>query len=205
MEKQPKTEKKYKNAKGFFKKNLYYFIMGGALLTAALVITLVLTLSGKPIIPLDPEEPDEPVVVKPVTFIIPVENGTLSKGYSETTLAWNATLRQWETHMALDFTAASGSRVLAAYEGTVESVADTILDGTVITITHKDGLKTIYKSLDNSVLVEEGQSVTTGQPIGTISASQIVEKKQGAHLHFEVTLDGEEVDPVSYMPDLADK
>jgi len=210
-------EKKYKakNMKGgFFKRNLYYFLMGGALLTAALVLVLVLTLGGgKPTIPVDilpppgggDEEPGQPVVVQPVTFMIPVENGVLSKGYSEYSLAWNPTLKQWETHTALDFTSHNGASVYAAFEGTVESIEDTILDGTVITIAHRDGFKTVYRSLSSEVTVAEGQSVSKGQTIGSISASQMVEKSQGAHLHFEVILDGIEVDPTAYMPDLSDK
>ena len=205
-------EKKYKSAKsikaaGYFKRNIYYFLMGGAMLAAALVVTLVLTLGGnkKPVVAPPDADPDVPVIVTPVTFIVPVHNGTLAKGYSEYSLAWNPTLRQWETHTALDFVAESGAQVYAAFEGTVESVENTILDGTVIVIAHKDGVKTIYRSLDSGVLVSVNQAVATGQPIGTISASQIVEKKQGAHLHFEAELDGELVDPTMFMPDFSDK
>ncbi len=199
MEKKHKSPKSIKAA-GFFKRYIYYFITGGALVITALVLTLVFTL-GAPA----PESEPDPVVNTPVTFVVPVEGGVLSKGYSEHTLALNATLKQWEAHMALDFTAASGAQVLAAFDGTVESVEDTILDGTVIVIAHKDNIRSVYKSLDKAALVKAGDKVVTGQAIGTISATQIVEKSQGAHLHFEATLNNELVDPMNYMPDLSDK
>ena len=207
-------EKKYKSAKsikarGFFKRNLYYLLTGGAMLAAALVVTLVLTLGGgkKPpaIIPPGGPDPEIPVVVTPVTFVLPVQNGVLAKGYSEHSLVWNPTLKEWAVNMSLDFTAPAGSQVLAAFEGKVESVESTILDGTVIVIAHRDGVKSIYRSLDSEVFVHEGQNVSTGQPIGTVSASQIIKKSLGAHLHFEAELDGETVDPTMFMPDFNDK
>ena len=199
-------ERKYKSprsvkAAGFFKRYIYFFITGGALMITALVLTLVFTLGGNtPVVTPPVDEPGDPVVVSnPVTFIVPVEGGVLAKGYSEDTLVFNATLKQWETHMALDYTAQSGAKVLAAYDGTVESVTDTILDDTVIVIAHKDDIRSVYKSLDSAVSVKEGDTVVTGQPIGTISASQIVEKSQGAHLHFEATVNGNIVDPSDYL------
>lgn len=191
-------------AKGFFKKNLYYFLMGGAMLTAAVVITLVLTLGGSPVLP--PDDPDDPVVVTPITFVIPVESSTLGRGYSDTTLVYSSTLKEYAVHMGIDFKVPAGTQVVAAYEGTVESVYESpFVDGNVVVIAHKDGLKTVYKSLDSNILVTEGQKVAAGQAIGSVSVAQGAEKKEGSHLHFEVLLDGEEVDPVSYMPDLEDK
>jgi len=207
-------EKKYKSmksikARGYFRKNLYYFLAGGAMLATALIVTLVLTLGGGKSLPavLDPggNEPEIPVAVNPVTFVMPVENGVLAKGYTEHSLVWNPTLREWAVNMSLDFTAPEGSQVMAAFEGRIESVENTILDGTVIVIAHRDGVKSIYRSLDSEVLVHEGQSVSTGQPIGTVSASQITKKSLGAHLSFEAELEGEIVDPTMFMPDISDK
>lgn len=199
-------EKKYKSTKsikaaGFLKRNIYYFITGGALVITALVITLVLTLGGTA--PVVGPGPDPDPIPDPVTFIMPVEGGVLDKGYTEHTLAFNSTLHQWEVHMALDFKAEPGAQVFAAYEGTVESVSDSMTDGMTIVIAHKDNVKSVYKSLAETVLVEEGQTVATGQQIGTLAQTQIVEKKQGAHLHFEAMLDDVIVDPMNYMPDLA--
>lgn len=202
-------EKKYKSTKsiraaGFFKRNVYYIVGGVLLLGAAVAMILVFTLNGAaPVV--KPGDDDTKPVDTPITFVLPVEGGVVSREYSADKLVWNANLKEWATHEAIDFTAEAGASVLAAYKGTVESVQDTLLNGTVVTIAHEKGLKTVYMSLDSALEVSVGDTVTTGQVIGKISDSQRVEKDQGAHLHFEVFSNSEITDPAEYIPSLGDK
>ncbi|NCB48114.1 MAG: M23 family metallopeptidase [Clostridia bacterium] len=134
-----------------------------------------------------------------ITFIMPVENGTIIKDYSNTTLKYNSTLKQWESHKAVDIKGADDANVLAVYDGEVISVETTYLMGTVVKIKHNSSLVTVYGSLDEIVLLNVGDTVTKGQVIGKVSTSAKNESNDGAHLHFEVLLDNVKVDPNLYL------
>ena len=146
-----------------------------------------------------PDEPDqtEPVQ-KPVIFIMPVENPTTITEYSET-MVWCSTLGRFQTHLAIDFYAEEGTPVFAAYDGTIEKIESSLLQGVTITIDHGNGLKTVYNSLADGDLVQEGQSVSAGDKIGEVSVTNRQEYKEGAHLHFEVLENGVIIDPVKYL------
>ena len=83
--------------------------------------------------------------------------------------------------------------------GVVESVENSLLQGITITIDHGNGLKSIYNSLDALETLEEGQSVSKGELIGYVSDNNRQEYKDGPHLHFEVTKNGEWIDPDEYL------
>ena len=59
------------------------------------------------------------------------------------------------------------------------------MEGLVITLKISDSLKVVYKSLAATALVEEGDTVKTGQEIGVVGTS-VTEKAEGVHLHLEV-------------------
>ena len=214
--------KKQSNAKFliFLRKNALYLILTACILAVGLSITLMLVNQGMdnsavvdPDIPTiveplpdDPDQPDdidptpevpEPVV-KPVTFIMPVENSTGVGQYVET-MVWNSSLNRYSAHLAIDFFADEGTPVLAVYDGTVESVENSLIYGVTITIDHGNGLKTVYNSLADGDAVVEGQSVKQGDVIGEVSVTNGQEYKEGAHLHFEVYENGEKIDPVKYL------
>ena len=67
--------------------------------------------------------------------------------------------------------------------------------GNTIIISHGDGLKTRYAHL-SSFLVSIGQSVEQGTTIGK---SGNTGNSTGPHLHFEILLDGEPVNPLNYL------
>ncbi|MBR2385308.1 MAG: M23 family metallopeptidase, partial [Clostridia bacterium] len=64
---------------------------------------------------------------------------------------------------------------------------------------HGNGLRSIYNSLEAVETLAEGQSVSKGDLIGYVSDNNRQEYKDGPHLHFEVTLDEEWVDPNDYL------
>ena len=76
-------------------------------------------------------------------FSLPVAGEKLNP-YSDGKLVKDATLGEWRTHDGLDLKAAKGTPVYAAAEGTVASVKEDGLWGTVITIDHSNGLSTVY-------------------------------------------------------------
>ena len=134
-----------------------------------------------------------------IKFVMPVENGEIIKDFSNTSLKYNSTLKQWESHKAIDIKAEDNADVLCVYDGEVVSIKSTYLLGTVITIKHNDALQTVYGSLDESVSVSVGETVKKGQKIGKVSQSAKNESNDGNHLHFEVLENGIKVDPSKYL------
>lgn len=142
------------------------------------------------------ETPQEPTVTE-INFIMPVENATAVTEYSET-MVYNSTLERYNAHKAVDFYAEEGAPVLAVYDGTVESVTNSLLKGYTVVINHGNGLKTVYNSLADEE-VKEGQKVKQGDKIGSVSTTNRQEYKSGAHLHFEVEENGEIINPEKYL------
>ena len=139
------------------------------------------------------------VSTTPIKFDVPVANASITKDYRDTELQYNPTLKQWEAHKAIDFTAKAGSPVVAVYEGTVIEAGSSYLNGYYVVIQHKDGLKTTYKSLAKDLKVSKGDVVKKGTVIGAVSDTAANEATQGAHLHFEVTLNDNKVNPNDYF------
>ena len=127
--------------------------------------------------------------LKPVIYAANVDDNAFSDGLEN-----NAYLRQVE-----EIAAAEGSSVLAASAGTVVAVDDDVLMGTTVVIEHSGGYHTLYANLQSPPVVKAGDTVSAGQLIGTVGTSAAAEAAQGPHLHFSVTLDGEPVDPASFL------
>lgn len=102
-------------------------------------------------------------------------------------------------HTGIDFVDPNGASfdVLAALEGKVALVDQHPTNGYVIEISHGNGLVTVYQSLTN-VQVEEGEEVSQGTVIAQAGRSDL-ERDLGIHLHFETRLNGEAVNPSSYI------
>lgn len=147
---------------------------------------------------------EDSVQVSANTFVVPMKNATIVKDYSGSELQYNATLKQWEIHKAIDFAASDDTNVYAISEGTISNVYTNYLEGTVIEIAHSNGLVSIYKSLNKDVNVKTGDKVKAGDIIGSVSESMAQELNTGAHLHLEMKLDGKKVDPNNYL-DLGNK
>lgn len=133
-----------------------------------------------------------------ILFVSPIKDGVVSKEYADDHLLKDNTTGIWQTHQAIDYVAVDGSKVLACYEGTVEKVEHSMMDGVVVTIKHSKNLKSVYKCLSDDVLVSEGDKVSTGQEIGSVS-SNLTEKADGVHLHFELYENDKLVDPTPYF------
>ncbi|MGJ9458176.1 peptidoglycan DD-metalloendopeptidase family protein [Oceanobacillus sp. CF4.6] len=87
--------------------------------------------------------------------------------------------------------------VIAAISGTVEEVKEDPLLGNVVVLTHEDGVKTYYASLDE-VTVTAGSKLKQGDAVGT-AGKNLFGKDNGTHVHFEIRKDGKEINPESYF------
>ncbi len=163
---------------------------------------------------LDPETPDyeesvptmnteepAPEVSAPEndTFIMPV-NGSVIKDYSGEELVYSETMQDFRTHNGIDFAANEGDDVVAVFEGTVEAITDNGMYGTTVIILHKDGLRSIYSNLVDNLVIAEGDAVARGGIIGKVGSTAAAEVAEPPHLHFEMSLNEEIVNPHDYLP-----
>lgn len=206
-EKKVKFTKKLKN---FIKKNSYALIVAGCALTLAIALGVTAVTSANfkrkegyvenpPIENIIPSGGAQASNTTPVVFNYPVKDYTLGNTYTDSSLVYNETLNEYTTHLGIDFIVGEGADVMASYAGTIESISYDTMTGTKIVIDHGNGLKSSYMSLSSEVNVVEGQSVGAGEVIGKASSSASGEQKLGSHLHFEVTLDGTPVNPMTYL------
>ncbi len=101
-----------------------------------------------------------------------------------------------KNHNGVDFAAPTGTPIYAAGKGTVLFRAMAGGAGNLIKIDHGDGLETRYMHLDafaDGLAV--GGPVTQGQVIGYVGTTG---GSTGPHLHFEIRVAGDYVDPLSF-------
>ena len=104
--------------------------------------------------------------------------------------------QQWYIHKGMDFsTWRSGDPVVATANGQVVTVGYDDSFGNYIIIKHKHGIYTRYAHL-STTRVHKGDMVTQRQVIGTIGATGLV---TGPHLHYEVHIGSDCVDPAKYI------
>ena len=149
----------------------------------------------------NPEPPADDVLTGSddiISFVLPIKDGEIYKEYAENHLLEDKTTGFWQAHLALDFKAKEGDNVLSVYDGTVEKVENSMMDGLVVTIKHSDTLKSVYKCLADEAIVKVGDKVSSGQEIGKVSTN-LTEKADGIHLHFELYENDKLVDPTPYF------
>lgn len=146
-----------------------------------------------------PEKPDDKPVAEVISFITPVQGGTIFKEYTDNSVVYSSTLGVYTGHMGIDFKGAEGANVLAAYKGTVKEITTSYLQGTTVKIEHGNGLITVYNSIEPLEGLTVGQELKQGDVIGTISDNNKQENKDGVHLHFEVIENDTTISPLKYL------
>lgn len=87
--------------------------------------------------------------------------------------------------------------VLAALSGKVEEVKSDPFIGNEITISHSNGMTTVYSSVSD-IAVKKGDKVDQGQAIGKTTDNQY-NPAAGNHLYFEVMQEGKHINPTSLL------
>lgn len=124
---------------------------------------------------------------------LPVENASVTSKFGERTDP--VTGEAHAGHHGIDLAAPSGSAIRAYASGTVKEVGRNSVYGNYVLIYHGNGLETFYGHMD-SVDVSGTDTVCAGDSIGIIGSTG---KSTGTHLHFEVRVNGERVDPSPYL------
>lgn len=100
-------------------------------------------------------------------------------------------------HTGLDLVEPFGSPVYAADDGVVALVGSSSSGyGRYVVIAHSGGLDTLYGHL-STALVKVGQQVNQGQTIGLEGSTG---NSTGPHVHFELRIKNQPVDPTPYLP-----
>lgn len=98
-------------------------------------------------------------------------------------------------HEGLDFPANMGTPIRAAADGIVSFAEHTPDYGNIVKISHGSGLETRYAHA-SKLLVHAGDRVVKGQEVAEIGSTG---RSTGPHLHYEIRLNGESLDPRKYL------
>ncbi|MCV9960513.1 M23 family metallopeptidase [Pararhizobium sp. BT-229] len=98
-------------------------------------------------------------------------------------------------HAGIDFRAPTGTKIVATAPGTVVTAGKNGGYGNMVEIDHGNGVSTRYAHL-STILVNVGDSISAGE---AIARSGSTGRSTGPHLHYEVRLNGEAVDPMRFL------
>jgi len=98
-------------------------------------------------------------------------------------------------HPGVDLAEAYGAEIHAAAAGRVVHAGPAGGYGIMVEIDHGNGLATRYAHMSEA-LVEEGEAVDKGAVLGRLGSTG---RSTGPHLHYEVRVDGEPVDPERFL------
>ncbi|AZQ44755.1 M23 family metallopeptidase [Nonlabens ponticola] len=141
---------------------------------------------------------DKENLLASIPAIQPVRNQDLTRmasGYGYRTDPFNKTRK---FHYGMDFTAPRGTPVFATGDGVVDRAdANSSGYGNHIRIDHGFGYTTLYAHLRSNkpYNVRRGQRVKRGDIIGYVGSTG---RSQAPHLHYEVFLDGERINPINF-------
>ncbi|MBL4612819.1 MAG: peptidoglycan DD-metalloendopeptidase family protein [Emcibacter sp.] len=121
----------------------------------------------------------------------PIEGARLSSYYGKRK---HPVLGYTRMHKGLDFSAPTGTPIMAAGDGIVERASRYGSYGNYVRIRHNSTYKTAYAHLSKYGRgVKAGKRVKQGQIIGYVGATGRV---TGRHLHYEVIMNGKQVNPL---------
>lgn len=134
-------------------------------------------------------------MLRSIPAIMPISNKDLTRTASGYGLRVHPIYKIIKFHAGMDFTAPSGTDVYVTGDGTVASVISSKRGlGNHIIINHGYGYSSVYAHLDR-FNVRAGQKVRRGDVIGFVGSTGL---SLAPHLHYEIKLNGTNVDPVNY-------
>jgi murein DD-endopeptidase MepM/ murein hydrolase activator NlpD len=138
---------------------------------------------------------DKEEMLKTVPAIIPISNKDLTRTASGYGWRIHPIYKISKFHYGMDFTAPLGTDIYATGDGTVVGMVSSQRGfGKHIIIDHGFGYSSVYAHLSN-FNVRVGQKVKRGDIIGYVGNTGT---SVANHLHYEIKLNGQNVDPVNY-------
>lgn len=104
--------------------------------------------------------------------------------------------RRWgRMHAGVDLAAPVGTPIYATADGVVVAAGRESGYGNVVKIQHEFGFETVYGH-QSRIRVKVGQQVSRGVQIGDMGSTG---RSTGSHLHYEVRVNGQPVNPMTYL------
>ena len=130
--------------------------------------------------------------IVPPTYVKPISGGRLSSRFGRRTAP---TAGASTYHKGVDWATPVGTPVYASSGGTVVKAGWARGYGYVVYINHPDGRQTRYAHL-SKVQVSVGQTVSQGDKIALSGNTGV---SSGPHVHFEILINGRQVNPLDYL------
>ncbi len=153
-----------------------------------------------------PTEPTNQTTNNPsATYQLPIRVGKTGHFIAEGDKPWivgtfapNQYLNEThpQGHQGVDLKAPKGTPVYPIAPGIVTETSNTPKGGLNLKVTHEDGHVVSYYAHLSSIAVTKGQTVDLNTAIGAVGDTGNA-KGRGAHLHYEVKVDGYKIDPAS--------
>jgi murein DD-endopeptidase MepM/ murein hydrolase activator NlpD len=131
-------------------------------------------------------------MLPPRGMMMPV-NGEISSSFSYSRL--HPLLRYFRAHLGADIRAPYGTHIVAPAAARVKSVGWSLGYGLMIELEHTGGVITRFAHC-KSARVQAGDQVLEGETIGFVGSSGLA---TGPHVHFEVLVNGRQVNPITYV------
>ena len=124
--------------------------------------------------------------------------GEVIREFTIDDLVYYEAIGEWRVHKGIDIKPKDTLLIESALAGKVEVVNNSEITATEIIIDHGSNVKTLYSNLV-SANAKAGDTVEKGQVIGNLGKTVSIEASDGAHLHFEVIVDGKQINPLDYI------
>jgi murein DD-endopeptidase MepM/ murein hydrolase activator NlpD len=124
--------------------------------------------------------------------VLPVV-GTITSRFSRS--RWQPILNLFRPHEGLDISASLGTNIRAPADGRVTFVGRRLGYGLVVELDHGGGVQTLYAHCEK-ILVHDGDYVAKGAAIAKVGSTGL---STAPHVHFEVIVNGQHVDPLKYL------
>ncbi|MET0308976.1 MAG: M23 family metallopeptidase [Sphingomonas sp.] len=122
----------------------------------------------------------------------PVDGARITSKFG---MRFHPILKFLKLHGGIDFAAPTGTPIYASGSGVLEFAGPKGPNGNFVKIRHDNGWETLYLHMNRFMPgIVTGARVSQGQQIGEVGTTG---RSTGPHLHYEVHIDGEKVDPLS--------
>ena len=127
-----------------------------------------------------------------IPSLVPVEGVKLTSDFG---MRWHPVLGGRRAHKGVDLAAPAGTPIRASADGTVERADWFSGYGLFVALEHGGSIETRYGHMSR-LNVAAGQRVRKGDVIGYVGSTG---RSTGPHLHYEVRIAGEAVNPIPYL------
>ena len=128
-------------------------------------------------------------------------SGSLTKKHSVDTQVFSPTLNEYRIHLGVDIATEAAAPVFAVADGEVAQIWEDPMMGWCVALSHGGECVTVYKNLCKELAegIAVGNDVVTGQLLGSVGDTAMMEIAEEPHLHLEMTVKGLQVDPLEYF------